>query len=181
MKASYIIIVYNRSIIIIIIYITKIMITIILISIIYLPKTWSVVEELVVFALFLAVHLYIPSIFFVIFCISRNNSTNESPSKLFSLVPDGSLPSLNVQVRFGVGTPVARQVKLTESPSITDWFIGDSLIWGETGNKKGTINLQSRFSRGYFAVIKCVRRFFESAKYFYFQKLEILPVFCTWE
>ena len=85
-------------------------------------------EELVVFALFLAVHLYIPSIFFVIFCISRNNSTNESPSKLFSLVPDGSLPSLNVQVRFGVGTPVARQVKLTESPSITDWFIGESRI-----------------------------------------------------
>ena len=85
-----------------------------------------------------------------------------SLSNFLWLIPSGSFPPSNVHVSFGVGTPVAWQVKLTGSPSLTDWFTGDNKIWGDTENKKSTTDVQQSFSRyneittSNQAVIRCM-------------------------
>ena len=130
-----------------------------------LPNTWSVVESLVLLAFFSAVHFYVPVISFVALCISRNDSKNESLSNFLWLIPNGSFWLCNAQVSFGVGTLVAQQVKLTGSPSITDWFTRDNKIWRDTENKKSTTDVQQRFSRynrittSNLVVIRCKSRF----------------------
>ena len=64
------------------------------------------------------------------------NSRNDSPSWLNWLIPDGRSALLKTQTNVGVGTPEARQLRFTEFPSVTDWFIGGSIIWGDTSIEK---------------------------------------------
>ena len=73
-------------------------------------------------------YTYIPSMYFVTFWRS-----SWYPSLVyFSIASEGRLPSLNVQVIAGFGKPVALQISLAVFPSGIDWFLGETVIWGET-------------------------------------------------
>ena len=94
----------------------------------YLPKMRRDEVELSLLALFVAVHLYVPSMYFVTFWRS-----SWYPSLVcFSIASEGRLRSLNVQVIAGFGKPVALQISLAVLPSGIDWFLGDTVIWRET-------------------------------------------------
>ena len=90
----------------------------------YLPKTRRVEVELVAFALFSTLHLYVPSISFVTFLRSRWDPS----SVCFSNANEGRFPSLNFQVTVGFGKPVALQRNWVVLPSGTVWFLGDNTI-----------------------------------------------------
>ena len=87
-----------------------------------LPKTRRVAREEVEFTLFAAVHLYIPSMSFVVFSNCRNGPSSKYSSTAFG----GRSPLLNFQTTVGLGTPLALQVKFVVSPSGTVWLLGDT-------------------------------------------------------
>ena len=90
----------------------------------YLPKIQSVEVELVASALFSAVHLYVPSISFVVF-----GRTSWYPSSVcFSIASEGMFPSLKFQVIVGFGKPVALQRNLVVFPSGTVRILDDKKI-----------------------------------------------------
>ena len=71
-------------------------------------------------ALFVALHLYLPSMLFVVF-----GNWSRDPSEVFIMTAvGGSSPSSNFQDNFGSGTPVALQLMLVVFPSGTVWFLG---------------------------------------------------------
>ena len=87
-----------------------------------LPKTRRVAPEEVEFTLFAAVHLYIPSMSFVVFSNCRNGPSSKYSSTAFGR----RSPLLNFQTTVGLGTPLALQVKFVVSPSGTVWLLGDT-------------------------------------------------------
>ena len=90
----------------------------------HLPKIRRIDTALALLALFSAIHLYVPSTSFVTF----GTSSWDPSAVLFSIVSEGKLPSLNVQVIAGFGKPAALQTNLAVFPSGTVWFLGDTII-----------------------------------------------------
>ena len=74
-------------------------------------------------ALLLAVHLYVPSMSFVVFCTVMTDPSSVS----FTTITGGRLLFLKLQDNVGIGTPaVTLQLMLVALPSGTVWFVGDT-------------------------------------------------------
>ena len=74
-------------------------------------------------ALFLAVHLYVPSMSFVVFCMRMTDPS----SVLFTTVTRGRPLFLKLQYNVGIGTPaVTLQLMLAALRSGTVWLAGDT-------------------------------------------------------
>lgn len=86
-----------------------------------LPSTRRVAFKVTAPAVFAAVHLYSPSIFFVTFFKRRI----DPPRISLALATTGRSSSVNVQENVGFGTPVALHLILVVLPSRTVWFSGD--------------------------------------------------------
>ena len=86
------------------------------------PNTRRVEMESTAPALFLAVHLYFPSMNFAVF----GNWSSDPSSVSFTSATEGRSPSLKIQDSVGFGTPVALQLMLVLLPSGTVWFLGDT-------------------------------------------------------
>ena len=71
-------------------------------------------------ALFVALHLYLPSMLFVVF-----GNWSRDPSEVFIMTAVGeSSPTSNFQDKFGSGSPLALQLMLVVFPSGTVCFLG---------------------------------------------------------
>ena len=89
-----------------------------------IPNTRRVEVAVDSFALFLAVHLYVPSMCFVVFCTRMTDPFSIS----VTAITGGSLLSLKLQDNAGFGTPdLTLQLMLVALPSGTIRFLGDTL------------------------------------------------------
>ena len=87
--------------------------------------------------LFLAVHLYAPSMYFTV----SGNRSSDSFSVSFTVAPEGRLPFSKPQLTVGFGTPLALQLMLVVLPSRTVWSLGKTSTWGEAKRDETNISI----------------------------------------
>lgn len=96
------------------------------------PKTWIVEFEDELPALFFALHVYHPSMFFDVFDNWRMDWSEEF---LMIASAGGSFPFSNVQDNSGWGIPLALQLISAVLPSKTVWFLGLTATTGNSNSK----------------------------------------------
>ena len=82
--------------------------------------------------LFLAVHLYAPSMYFTV----SGNCRSDSFSVFLTVASEGRRPFSKLQLTVGFGTPLALQLMLVVLPSGTVWLLGKTSAWGDAKGDK---------------------------------------------